>query len=1778
MLNQFFNYVTNLIIEYFKHTKIQPGDRFYLQVDHEEDVESIVHSISCSGSEKFIYQHQQGPIYETIALRMDKTLLVVAYTSASVDPDFLVTLRNQVGEQQGVWENTALLNIVSKPKDSISGGSCDLQKEGMPLHPKTFVNRLETDIEKNIPSKVERIILTERMKQILNELAFHQVTFFDFEEIFAAVARGQIDGNEYRQFGLFKDTNLNTFEIKEVRKRLELNRELFDYVRKYHELGYDQELLDNRISSKYAKGLKDSDWEQVDFTDVKKGYDYAIQSKVGNVVLNEIKSLDKLKMWNKPHKETSAGLRKRHIILFNPSHLSQIQIQVNFTLEGSISSLNSEYLNIDKGSRAYTNVSVGRVNLTIKVDTIKSEARYCKISYQHEHRTALGCELNIAVMPIDAPLFKNFETSYWIDVKKHSIVTSVTGDKQVIGDGLQKNEIEITKDQQEIEIIPENIYELTTKSEVFNDDNELCVKLKYTESNQMVSVIYKNENPETVPITSVRISKLKREERLSFKKFEGIKKLVFGNREFYVSQELNEFLEYEQAWLNGGIKSAKLVSGTLVPEDIELSLELREAYNRFVNKFRILQSIPSLAYMDESISTAALDYVMAYMDEIQKIPSGIAVGKSGLDLFKLGIIHAHEEIYFTPYHPLNVAYQLELNQSLQSENVENAILTRLRPDSLVPYIYVNQKGLKEELYKSDIQNTAIEWIQYKPVKKVSVSDANKYLDRVIEDKLVQFERHFSYMFHETNHSPIKVNIINIENDHQVVVGILSWIIEKIRTVDLSAIRPIEITIYRENSFESSFDLLSRTQTPQEFYTNFNIDLSKFDQYDPTDVLREIHQSVVFYKKSDTSVFDYAHISYYRMNQQEKYAIQPVNDMTTGVSLRGLFSVIPSMKGIENYKTGFGMKDYLSKDDEVLVNVSVLINELAANLKNEGNDSYHKGEVIFARTTAAEEDFLNHIFAASHWVTFIDSNLDLEYFNNLNDNLVVIHYNDQYSASNKYDAITVTNKSNQYFQVINETLDAKGVQVTSNDTALNTIKAFNTFNGEWLLRIVGSKGHYAREKLSIISAIKFALAYFDHPNIKWVPISLEEILRVAGSVSLNKSDGLFTTKNLGIKGSHSDDLLLMGIEEANSKLVIHFYPVEVKIGVNNKPVLDKAKVQVNKTRKLFNDALCNMEKPFASRFYRYFFAQLYLINALKLHHGGFWPEKDYNIKSVIIKKLLSNEIVILSNMDKILGEGAVLSFQTGAIARESVLFEGVTYLNLPESDGYNGLVKTMQETYEWIQNKPNDFIKERMLSYIYQSDYTDIEIEQDPFSGALLKVEPFDSLLTVEKKATYDVNIYKVVDEVKGNTSFQQEALEKDSDQEGNDKELEEGSKELLERNGEETQEKEVKTYESIKSQDESAQIEQIRIMIGTAENSTKKIYWEYGNIGLANRHLLISGKSGQGKTYFMQCLLLEMSKQNLSSIVVDYTEGFLPNQLESEFKDYLGEKLIQQIVFTQKLPLNPFKRNIRDIGGVTLPESDTDVAERIKSVFASVYSSLGIQQQNAIYEAVLKGMEKHDDNMNLDCLKDLLEQDGSNYAKTALSQIKPFIDRRVFSQEGEFSWKDILEGQGLVFIIQLTGYPRDVQLIITEFILWDLWNYNLRFGDKLKPCPVILDEAQNLDHTEQSPSAKILTEGRKFGWSGWYATQFLKSQLGNDELARLQNSSQKVYFAQPEQEITYIASNLTTELSERKRLETRISNLKKGQCLVHGPIVNEQGQLTPPNVVCVNIIPLAQRI
>lgn len=353
--------------------------------------------------------------------------------------------------------------------------------------------------------------------------------------------------------------------------------------------------------------------------------------------------------------------------------------------------------------------------------------------------------------------------------------------------------------------------------------------------------------------------------------------------------------------------------------------------------------------------------------------------------------------------------------------------------------------------------------------------------------------------------------------------------------------------------------------------------------------------------------------------------------------------------------------------------------------------------------------------------------------------------------------------------------------------------------------------------------------------------------------------------------------------------------------------------------------------------------------------------------------------------------------------------------------------------------------------------------------------------------------------------------------------------------------------EGVKEEKES----DIRFLLGEDIRTKEKIYWEYKHKQLNNRHLLINGNSGSGKTYCIQTLILEATRNNISTIVFDYTDGFTRSKLSPLLLESLGDKFEERYVKYQKFPINPFKRGKDTFNGQEFDEPYVDVANRIASSFKNVYN-FGPQQRNTIYSAVLEGIKMYGDNMTLSLLEEKLNEIGDNTASTVISKIKPLVDYDPFQQDSSFSWENIISKNGEMYVIQLSGFDREIQVILTDLILWDIWNYAVRNGNEEVPIPLVLDEAQNLSHGENTPSGKILAEGRKFGISGWYATQFMKGRLDSGEIGNLQQAAQKLYFSPPEESIVEVSKYIDISSDGSKMWAEKLSKLTKGYCVTTG--------------------------
>jgi len=349
--------------------------------------------------------------------------------------------------------------------------------------------------------------------------------------------------------------------------------------------------------------------------------------------------------------------------------------------------------------------------------------------------------------------------------------------------------------------------------------------------------------------------------------------------------------------------------------------------------------------------------------------------------------------------------------------------------------------------------------------------------------------------------------------------------------------------------------------------------------------------------------------------------------------------------------------------------------------------------------------------------------------------------------------------------------------------------------------------------------------------------------------------------------------------------------------------------------------------------------------------------------------------------------------------------------------------------------------------------------------------------------------------------------------------------------------------------------------------------------------MLIFGTAGQGKTYAIQGMLCEMSKFRQNSLIVDYTDGFKPKQLEPETRHLLSP--MQHVVRNEPLPINPFLAIEMDDGGIVTRDNPATIARRIRDIFSKVYQT-GEQQASILYDAIMAGISQYGTSMNLDTLMDLLalkteEKAFRNQAHSLLLKFRPFVDSKPFSfGEDNLDWDSLFSKEDpLCNVFQLTGMSSEDQKMIVEFILWNLYGHLQAKGTKTDPKVLVLDEVQNLDHSDGSPLSKYIREGRKFGVSLIMATQTL-SKFNKDERAQLFNASCKLFFKPSPTEINSFATLAAQEDQQGGRSVQdwirNLSALSKGECFFVGPRLDERTQrLMPQSVVRIRISSLKDR-
>ena len=1660
MSDQFYSYLSNKIIEFFNMNPLSSGAKYNIQFEKRQQVEALYEELKNNTLYKEYEYVDKGEVkYKSYLLDFQNTKLIISATIGDIQPDFLTRLRNMVGVEKG-YEKKAILFIHDTTLDSIMGGTESFSKEGMPFH----INSIQKDIRKKLVdadfSEVDKGIIELDLERKKKDSLGDSISIFEYKDLLAIVNGTCIEKEQYKNFGLFYDSKLKDCTGKALKDRLKDNTMNFNRVDEIHNYGNPEVQLERYFDDKGVEKLKGEDWKNVDFKEVEK----SIEAIRGMKPLGYISGSE---AWDKEEGTSKAKSRIRNIIVFNEEGKDNLELEFTFD-----DTLYKEFLKTEGDIDAST--SGKKIRVTI--NNCSGDANFYKITYKNDKN--IKFEFRIVVVGFNESYFESIKTRYSIMVKgKNSYISINTNESTIVFNefAASPKSYEIHDNYDTVEISEDDKLTLNiSESFEYENDSDL-VKFKIKVSDSTVPFGIMGTSEKVAPIDGLRVWKLKREKKSDFRLI-GENKLQHGTKEFFTRDEFRKNLQLEKQIIEmEGLYFIESSDG-LEPIDLELSSKVKEAYCNILRYFSLSNKLPSLTYLNEEVRSLYNSFIKIYIKELENISEESYLTKAQKNLFKIGSIKREvedKELMFTPLHPLNIAYQLHINNEINDEVIEDDIIKKFTSTYLLPYIMVGD----DKLYVPMEQSHSTEWKYYVDEKLPRYKSSRDFVSKLVNEKIDEFIGHFKYLFNMGSNAPIKINLINTGDSKEILQGIFKYYTKQLKSKN-NEILPIDLYIYSNKSITNAFEEVAFNDNIKDLKETYGLDLN-VDNMSEEDVLDLYREKVHFYSKKAEKGIEYAHITFIEMSNDVKTITSNMDDISSGIILNGLISGVPSVFLGDSYRTGFGTKYANTETD--LMNVASKLN--AVNSASNG-EPYSSNKCKAISVPNNSKTTLEDIYNASHWITFIDPKVDLNFFKNDPGakDLLIIHYSDQYTTAGGYDAITVTRKSGPYQKVIDEYLTRKGVE-NAREHSPSIINMFNAINGDWLLRLLSSKSHLPKEKISILSAIKLALAKFKKDNIIWVPISLEEVLRVSGGAGLKQSEGFLSAKKLGFdgNGATSDDILLIGIETIDEEVYVHYYPIEVKIGENNNSVIEKGIAQAKSTKSIFNELLLpkeDREITSTQKVYRNFLMQLVITSAEKLNLYEVCNEENWNsvIDSDLRRKLLNEEYLISNGIEESIGIAAVISFKkdNGFELIDMRKEDNIMVIEMSEEDAFNFITKTVGEIREEVGQVEITTQVSSNIPSSQNGSSTDITggTEVVTSGTGIDTSEPDGDILTPPSIITDYPKTQVIQPEV---------VADPPSVYEGNS-----------DRN--------------------------MQILFGINQKSNREIYWCPNDTNkLMHTNTGIIGTMGTGKTQFTKSMVTQIYKESkynvdgkkVGILIFDYKGDY--NKSKQDFLDATEAKVFE----LYHLPFNPLSV-VKAIN--SKPMLPLHTANGLKETIAKAFG-LGIKQETLLRDLIMeayekRGIAKNDPNTwdkPAPTLKDVYDiyvnkedlKEDSLYA--AFSNL---IDFEIFEPD-PFETKSLFDLIDGITVIDLSGYDPGIQNLVVAITL-DLFysqmqayghskiDGNLRQLNKI----VLVDEADNFLSKNFSSLKKILKEGREFGVGTILSTQLLSHfSTGENEYA-----------------------------------------------------------------------------
>ncbi|ASM97269.1 TPA: DNA phosphorothioation-dependent restriction protein DptH [Vibrio vulnificus] len=1072
--------------------------------------------------------------------------------------NYISHLRDEIASQEGPLKGCALVVIHNSRLDTLINSAEDLGQPGQVWSPEKIKVALSGLIEQTDKSRdVSLCLLDDQFDAILEDGA----TMFGFESLYKAVEDGELC---FRELGMFDDPFVAELSgnKKQIKQRLQENRSL------YQELSFEVENFGQQLeeklkgfSSKFIKEhFSDDGWKDVEFETYREEIK---KNKTQHLKHESEKELNNAEVIGRYPKETKAGLRDRHLIIELDEDQSEFELQLSFS---GTDDLSKEQFKLTPAN-AFGKQDVLTTRLTSKGANATLAARYgnkplfFNLALKRENSSE-NHNFRCLVVRKGEFFLDEIKNIFVIEPTKQRLTLKTADNRLVINPVLATvrslDDVGEEVDRAETGVV--DFESLANESEdigfvVKSGDNALAFRVEGEQVESSLSF--------PLLLNQSRFHKLFDDDVYGVL-YPNKDVVAIDNSEFRVMEPRISLLRWEERFVQQ--KMLYLAeSNSLALEQLRaIDDTLHNAYHALFDYLASRRTTISLVSWGPQFTSLVMAAVEAFLAYFEAIPTGGMLSKEQKLVMQIGLVRENGDEYYSSFHPLVLAYYLNLCNEMQKDDsfadLPTVTFNRLGPSGLLPYVY---HAKHDFAYNQQVTENSF-WIKSVPHQKSCL----KFVRKLVKEKINEFQKAFVHLFTGSEKS-ILINAVNQDRAEELFFGLVDYVKD-----NLESSAAIHVNLYDDELAFNAFDQFAESSTGVKLISWLELDRGNVREH--ADTIIDILRTRLTYSKftnahSEREGQAYSHLSFFRNNDNVKLKALSVDDMPSGIACDGLLTGDASKSDQGSYFTAFGLQNVQYRNQPHLEMAKYVGSLMEPAFKP---STPYTGSN--APALAVSEDFkslLERSYDSSIWTTIIDPKVTLDFFH-ANQDVVLIHYSDQYTSSASYDAITVTAQRDLFERVVAQ---SGGGQINE----------FNAFNGDWLLKMMTCNDTIRKERTGIIGAYKFATCLVHQSDITWVPLSVGEMIRVSGNIGLKMTDSDFSRNVQGYKkGAISDDVLLVGFKEGNMYLL----PVEVKTG--STPDYKKAVQQANELRRYLTELLS--DETLASKLYRGLFIRQVLM--------------------------------------------------------------------------------------------------------------------------------------------------------------------------------------------------------------------------------------------------------------------------------------------------------------------------------------------------------------------------------------------------------------------------------------------------------------------------------------------------------------------------------------------------------------------------------------------------------